>query len=354
MPAGLIGVNVIPTVTDTTGCEPLIVSNRFKVVYVLMTNKCNLECKHCYVSSGPRGEYGLSVERMMRLSDEVYETIGSAVFGLGGGEALVRLEDTLRVIEHARRHHEVKLVTNGTLITPAVARQLTRNKIHIKISLDGGTAELHDFMRGRGAFARTMRGIQNLLDAGQDLERLGLGATLPSCHIEGIGDVLAVADRFGVMRVRFGAIFKGGRAVLNWPHIPTTDTDHDNNDFKAYFKHNFEKEFGDKWCLIDADHVMRMYNTLNIYYDGEVYVVTPADRDQEKSNCLGSVANESLGTILQEERVSRVMMRQFLRHSRGPEKSARNFCAIKKELLRGDDEEFALTGTKILVDLAGD
>jgi radical SAM protein with 4Fe4S-binding SPASM domain len=62
--------------------------------------------------------------------------------------------------------HQLSLLTNGTLITKETAEQLSRLKIkYISISVDG-LEEKHDEIRGKGAFKKTIKGIQNLISVG--------------------------------------------------------------------------------------------------------------------------------------------------------------------------------------------
>jgi radical SAM protein with 4Fe4S-binding SPASM domain len=68
-----------------------------------------------------------------------------------------------------RRAHEQKmevtLFSNGILIPKYIA-ELKEVADVIQISVDGPTAETHDAVRGPGSFAKAMRSIRMLLDAG--------------------------------------------------------------------------------------------------------------------------------------------------------------------------------------------
>jgi MoaA/NifB/PqqE/SkfB family radical SAM enzyme len=75
------------------------------------------------------------------------------------------LEDTLRVAP-------ASVLTNATLVTPALARELaaldagSRFSLEMRVSLDGLTPETNDPIRGEGTFEETVRGMRLLAEAG--------------------------------------------------------------------------------------------------------------------------------------------------------------------------------------------
>ncbi|WP_242909922.1 radical SAM/SPASM domain-containing protein [Actinomadura terrae] len=131
-----------------------------------LTNRCQLQCVHCYTSSSPflpkDGE--LSTERWIRLVEDFAANGGEKLL-LTGGEALVH-EGCIPVM---RRAHElgleVTLFSNGMAV-PKHLDDLARYADIVQISVDGPTAEIHDAIRGRHSFRRATRAIRLLLDAG--------------------------------------------------------------------------------------------------------------------------------------------------------------------------------------------
>jgi radical SAM protein with 4Fe4S-binding SPASM domain len=131
-----------------------------------LTNRCQLECVHCYTNSSPLlskdGE--LPVERWIQLVEEFAENGGQKIL-FTGGEALVYKG----CIDVMRRAHdlglEVTLFSNGMLI-PRYLDDIREVADIVQISIDGPTAESHDAIRGKHSFRRAMRAIRMLLDAG--------------------------------------------------------------------------------------------------------------------------------------------------------------------------------------------
>ncbi|MCC7556241.1 MAG: radical SAM protein [Methanoculleus marisnigri] len=142
---------------------------RRPVVFWNITNRCNLLCSHCYIRAGPgRGrEDELTTEEGLALIDDLAE-MRVPLLLFSGGEPLVR-EDFWELAGHAKESGlTTALSTNGTLITPAVARRLRDAGVeYAGVSLDGATAETHDGMRNvPGSFDKAVSALDNCRSAG--------------------------------------------------------------------------------------------------------------------------------------------------------------------------------------------
>lgn len=140
-----------------------------------LTNRCNLRCSHCYQESyggneltfdelvGTLGQY----EAM--LTDWRAQAGGHArVRGhitVTGGEPFVR-KDFVPFLERlaaAQRDYSFAILSNGSLIDTAMARQLKRLQPRfVQVSLEG-TEPTHDRIRGAGDFQRTVAAIKRLV-----------------------------------------------------------------------------------------------------------------------------------------------------------------------------------------------
>ncbi|NLB00943.1 MAG: radical SAM protein [Methanomicrobiales archaeon] len=142
---------------------------RRPVVFWNITNRCNLLCSHCYIRAGPgrEREDELTTEEGLRLIDDL-AAMRVPLLLFSGGEPLVR-EDFWDLAGHAKeRGLTTTLSTNGTLITPAVARRLLDAGVeYAGVSLDGATAETHDGMRNvPGSFDKAVAALDNCRSAG--------------------------------------------------------------------------------------------------------------------------------------------------------------------------------------------
>lgn len=133
-----------------------------------LTYRCNNICRHCWLweaKNSPQGYEELSFEEIKRIVTEARQ-MGCQAWGISGGEPMLR-EDFVEIFDYiTRKAVTYSLNTNGTLITPAIARLLTR-KGNKMVALYGATAEVHDHVtRNPGSFEATMRGFAYLQEAG--------------------------------------------------------------------------------------------------------------------------------------------------------------------------------------------
>jgi radical SAM protein with 4Fe4S-binding SPASM domain len=130
-----------------------------------LTNRCQLECVHCYTGSGPYlpADDELSTERWIELVDEFADNGGNDLL-FTGGEALVH-RGCIDIMRRAKsRGLIVTLFSNGILI-PRYVEALKECVDSIQISVDGADEGSHDHIRGTGSFQKAMRAVEVLLDA---------------------------------------------------------------------------------------------------------------------------------------------------------------------------------------------
>ena len=140
----------------------------YKPVFVVMdiTNKCNLRCKHCSIWSNSPGIAEMSTNQVKRLLDDLKKWLGTFHFGFCGGEPLLR-KDLIDIIQFASQKGIItSVVSNGVLLDERWAKQLLScNPYSVTISLDGITAQTHDFVRGiPGTFDKATAAVKHLKD----------------------------------------------------------------------------------------------------------------------------------------------------------------------------------------------
>ncbi len=127
-----------------------------------ITAACNIACIHCLSASGRRRPRELKTEQALALVDELADM---QVFQIhfGGGEPFI-YPSIWQVLERCTMRELVMCIsTNGTLITAERARRLKQfDPLYFQVSLDGGTPQTNDSIRGKGVFDRAMRGLEFL------------------------------------------------------------------------------------------------------------------------------------------------------------------------------------------------
>lgn len=142
------------------------------------TGKCNLRCKGCWA-----GDYDPTKEMDFSTLDRILteaEELGIRFFVISGGEPLCRAEDLMKLAE---KHNEsvFHVFTNGTLITPEMAKSFSElGNMTFAISIEGLEKET-DKRRGKGVFQKVMAAMDNLRDAGVIF---GFSATYTRCNTD--------------------------------------------------------------------------------------------------------------------------------------------------------------------------
>lgn len=133
-----------------------------------LTYRCNNICRHCWLweaQNSSCAQEELSFEELRRIVDEARQ-MGCQAWAISGGEPMLR-PDFADIFDYiTRKAVTYSLNTNGTLITPEIARLLTR-KGNKMVALYGATPDVHDHVtRNPGSYEATMRGFAYLQEAG--------------------------------------------------------------------------------------------------------------------------------------------------------------------------------------------
>ncbi|MBI4496667.1 MAG: radical SAM protein [Chloroflexi bacterium] len=184
-------------------------AERRPVVVWTTTRRCNLHCMHCYSDSFDKAYPGELTTAEARAMLEDLAAFGVPVLLLSGGEPLLR-PDLFDLIAHAHSLGlRTTLSTNGTLITPELARRIKEVGCgYVGISLDG-IGPHHDKFRGkRGAFEEALAGIRNCRAVGQ---RVGLRLTLTQRTVADLPAIFRLIEEEDIQRACFYHLVYAGR-----------------------------------------------------------------------------------------------------------------------------------------------
>ncbi|MFA5112220.1 MAG: radical SAM protein, partial [Desulfobaccales bacterium] len=181
------------------------------VVVWNVTKQCNLKCVHCYAkaTAGPAPNELTHAEGLALLKD--LQDFGVPVVLFSGGEPLMR-PDLLELVDWTVTHGMRAVIsTNGTLITPEVARRLKDLGLsYVGISLDGIEAT-HDRFRGQpGAFAAAMAGVRNCQAAGL---KVGLRFTINRLNYREVPAIFDLVEEYHIPRICFYHLVYAGRGT---------------------------------------------------------------------------------------------------------------------------------------------
>ncbi|MDT8440771.1 MAG: SynChlorMet cassette radical SAM/SPASM protein ScmE [Desulfuromonadales bacterium] len=129
-----------------------------------ITSRCNLACTYCYFLDNPGVVYAdLPTAAWLDLFDE-FAACRVLHLSFCGGEPLWRDDFAELVDGVVARQMRFDLLTNGSLLTPELARHLraSRRCDMVQVSLDGSHAASHETLRSRGSFAPALAAIELL------------------------------------------------------------------------------------------------------------------------------------------------------------------------------------------------
>ena len=153
-------------------------------LWIYTNYDCNLSCSYCVAESFVGAERnGLNYEQVCCLIEEA-TSLGMRELFLTGGEPFI-LHDIFEMIRFGLERMHVTVLSNGILLKGRRFQKLEvlphRGRLTVQISLDGSTAEIHDYYRGAGSWQKAIDAIKRLKDAGFHV-RLGTTQTPENTH----------------------------------------------------------------------------------------------------------------------------------------------------------------------------
>ncbi|MCX6876809.1 MAG: radical SAM protein [Verrucomicrobia bacterium] len=132
-------------------------------VNLQISYNCNFRCGICDFWKEPYRDKGrLSAAEAAVIANKLNE-IGPQIISIGGGEPMLHPE-LVPIVRALRPHHFPVMITNGSLVTAAMARQLWQaGMVEISVSLDYADPHKHDAQRGKpGAFEQGVAALKIL------------------------------------------------------------------------------------------------------------------------------------------------------------------------------------------------
>jgi MoaA/NifB/PqqE/SkfB family radical SAM enzyme len=188
------------------------------IVEIEVTYGCFRACKHCAYESSPEARMPdeLSAEQWQTIFVKLAQA-GVLIAQLTGGDPLYR-DDSFDIIDAAS---EAGLSVYVRSDTAALSRKkVQRLKAvpglwHIGTSIDGADAEMHDWMRGRGAFDALRERVGILAAEGIDV---AAGATLHKNNYRTVREIGQRVTELGARWFDIGFLSPVGRG-LNLRHL---------------------------------------------------------------------------------------------------------------------------------------
>lgn len=192
--------------------QPDKASPHLDYITIALSNRCNLRCKHCFISAGEPLPGELQVEDWLHFIEQLTDFKLFDVI-LTGGEPLLypdlwKVIDALNDIGIA-----VSVFTNGLLVDEAFVERAKDALINsFQISLDGVTADTHERLRGLpGSFDHAVRAIELL---SRDDIPVHVAVTVSQVNHAEHPQFIEFCKQLGARSVNFSEIVLSGRAQI--------------------------------------------------------------------------------------------------------------------------------------------
>ncbi len=191
---------------------------------IYVTEQCNLRCKHCSIVEGKMPETLLTADDIRRMIDEHTAAFDNPTVAFLGGEPLMR-PDCIDLLAYAcARTTTVNMSTNGLYVDEDIARRLAALPVNMQVSLDGADPEVHDYIRGKGTYAKAWAAIERLAAAG-DPRRLTIATTLTRAVFPQVRGLIERCDRLAIGKIRFLPLDRSKAAITHWEQIAPDPAD---------------------------------------------------------------------------------------------------------------------------------
>jgi organic radical activating enzyme len=191
---------------------PTITETRF--LWLEITGRCQLDCGHCYASSGPKGDHGtMTLDDWRAVIDQAAEAGVASVQFIGGEPTLHPALPGL--IAHALgRGLGVEVYTNLVHVTASLWDVFARPGVSLATSFYTDDRDQHREIAGHDTLRQTGKNIAVVVAQGIEL-RVGIVRVLDD---QRIAEAKALLAGLGVTNVRVDDMRRVGRA-------PGADTD---------------------------------------------------------------------------------------------------------------------------------
>ena len=176
-----------------------------RVVFIEVTNRCNLLCQTCPrtffdrepLKSLTLEEFVVIAEQFPKMQRALLHGIGEPLLNRGLPEIIAYLKG---------RNIEVIINSNGTLLSPAWQENLINSGLdEYRCSIDGAKDETYARIRGANLLPKLRKGLEELVRTkarlGSATPRISIWCVATRENLEELPDLLRLAARLGVPEV---------------------------------------------------------------------------------------------------------------------------------------------------------
>lgn len=179
--------------------------DRLRLVWLEITQACNMRCLHCYEGENHISDKNnsLSIDEWKKVIDDIANLSVDRVVIIGGEPCIHKnIKDILLYL--SEKNISTTLFTNGYFLDDEMNNIITDNDINVKVSLYGQNSEVHDRITGiKGSFNRLVENIKFLVSKGV---KVNIAVTLMRENEIHYDDIKKFVGQLNVSGVRFDVI----------------------------------------------------------------------------------------------------------------------------------------------------
>jgi MoaA/NifB/PqqE/SkfB family radical SAM enzyme len=176
--------------------------------YGIVNEHCNVKCRQCEYWRLKEYKDEMTIEEWQNALLSVKEFVGEFSINFSGGEPYIKKGFLdLLAFGHQNGIH-CGVTTNGYCMTKEnAAKTVAAQPFNVNMSLDGHTAELHDYLRGQpGLFDRLCKGVEYLRQeqAKQGIKfPINIKPTINRLNFRIMPDIVRLAQQLDATTVNF-------------------------------------------------------------------------------------------------------------------------------------------------------
>lgn len=160
---------------ETNRFFPNVPRSGLRSLIFSITNKCPLNCEHCFEWNNLNKEEKLSKEDLIKIVHD-YQDYGTTQIMFSGGEPMLRVNDICEILLKARSGTDFWIITSGLGLNSSRAKKLKEAGLTgVMVSIDHFEQSKHDHFRGY------QNSFNSAVDAVIYANHVGLVTTLSLC-----------------------------------------------------------------------------------------------------------------------------------------------------------------------------
>jgi len=201
---------------------------RLKQVFLYVTDCCQLRCKQCLYKPNLTFQIKkkeIDLNTLIKLSSD-FRKLGALKLTIMGGEpSLYGDKDHKQLMELVKQakkigYKYIRMDTNGQYQDNFLGLEGMKELDEISFSLDGHTAKLHDLLRGKGAFEKTIHNIKRAVALKYNVDiTTCVHRSLIKRDKKGrlkLDKLIEFTEKLGAKRINFHVLFKHGFPMDTW------------------------------------------------------------------------------------------------------------------------------------------